>query len=1526
MAQEKLKTRLPLLTSDDLIRLAYDLRTIGFNIDTHHFIDAHRADDILLGLEVQGDLKGPERLKTILAPIFCSTPEEQTTFYNFFDSWLYRNSRISQKFKEADGRVEYQQGGSGSGNFFTRHKYRFIGLVSFVVLAVFVFWYFWDPHESKYNRLQGRVVDGKTEGPIEGVSVGYADRTAQTDSSGFFDLNEFQDKTTGDLTFTHQAYLTKTLSGKSTTTQQNIETFQLWRLLEDPRTVIIELKDRGSGEPVADAGVTFLEEVKRTDTSGKSSFNYRQKESTSQIEIKHDEYLKKTQPYQLHGYDNETVTVELEKNLTAEAVALQALVLKVNDVKLAPPDGAWKTFYKKHYREILIGSALLPFLILFGWLFGRWYRKPLILEREATTETPSVDYVTVEWLAEFLFKNPQLRRIIQQFRQHRESSEIELDTEATIHRTVNNGGMFTPAYRSRFVLPEYLVLIDRASFDDQQAKFVDELINRFTGDGVFMDRYYFKRDPRVCQPEKPAKPQIALKELITLHPNHRVLVFSDAEGFIDPLTGKLHTWIDTLLHWSSTGIFIPERTEGIRYLAMALGESGFHVEPVSTVGLARHIQNIQLDAETARFEWSVGSPYPLLFEERKDVWLQQAEPELSHIAELITEIQRYLDEESVYWLSACAVYPELHWELTLYLATKLKLGDKETLTGEEQDLLQKKLLELTRLPWFRYGGMPDWLRLRLIRLLQKKHQHHQIRRIMKELLSFARKDYRPGSQTPGGVIKLPVAWKRVIFHINYLKHKIAALFQKEPEESPLNDYVFSNYISGSERSLLGVIIPDRVKHLFFRKGQALLGLKPVVSFILAAAISALTFSACNWLQPKPEVIDPIPEFNFVKKASLAGFEEPAGVSEESLDVCISRFMAYRGIPVTTDAEETYRQIYPDYSRWLLDTLKQKAGLDTSQFAFYTGTSGDPDGGVIDLNDRLYLMKVISIVEGVETEKLTAAPLVYDVRKLEEDMVIIQGGCFDMGDTFGDGEDNEKPVHEVCVDDFSMGKYEVTQGQWQEIMGKNPSRFQQGDNYPVENVSWDEVQEFIKILNEKTGKNYRLPIEAEWEYAARGGGKEIKYAGTSNEEELYRYANFCDKNCENKRKTDSQNDGFRNTAPVGRYKPNGLGLYDMSGNVWEWCQDWYAGDYYKKSPVKNPEGPDTGSNRVTRGGSWNSYATRYCRSSYRNDYDPSYENSRLGFRLVLPQVISEGQREVETKQSPEALRGEGLKVQGKGEAQGEKPAAKSPVKETLKMEFVDIPSGEFFMGSPESDKVKDNDETPQHKVIIENGFSLQKTEVTQGQWMAVMGSNPSYFNECGDDCPVENVSWDEGQEFIRRLNEKTGMKYRLPTEAEWEYAARAGSTTRYPCGDDEGCLDDIAWYDANSGGKTHPVGQKQPNAWGLYDMSGNVWEWCRDWYASDYYKKSPVKNPEGPETGSARVFRGGCRGSNAGDCRSSYRFHHNPSYEDIALGFRLVLPQVISEGQREAETKRSPEALRDEGRTRQSGDEVFKQMK
>jgi formylglycine-generating enzyme required for sulfatase activity len=243
-------------------------------------------------------------------------------------------------------------------------------------------------------------------------------------------------------------------------------------------------------------------------------------------------------------------------------------------------------------------------------------------------------------------------------------------------------------------------------------------------------------------------------------------------------------------------------------------------------------------------------------------------------------------------------------------------------------------------------------------------------------------------------------------------------------------------------------------------------------------------------------------------------------------------------------------------------------------------------------------------------------------------------------------------------------------------------------------------------------------------------------------------------------------------------------------------------------------------------------------------------------------------------------------------------AQSPktITNSVGMKLVLIPKGTFMMGSPIEEEGADDDEE-QHQVTISKDYYLGVTEVTQGQYEKVMGTNPSHFQKRvirksdSSMYPVESVSWKDAVEFCKKLSElpeekKAGRVYRLPTEAEWEYACRAGSKTAYSFGADSRSLGDYAWFGGNSGQQTHPVGEKKANAWGLYDMHGNVWEWCSDWYG--VYPKGSVSDPSGPSEGSGRVLRGGSWYLGAADCRSAFRIRRGPSLRLNDGGFRVAL--------------------------------------
>ena len=221
---------------------------------------------------------------------------------------------------------------------------------------------------------------------------------------------------------------------------------------------------------------------------------------------------------------------------------------------------------------------------------------------------------------------------------------------------------------------------------------------------------------------------------------------------------------------------------------------------------------------------------------------------------------------------------------------------------------------------------------------------------------------------------------------------------------------------------------------------------------------------------------------------------------------------------------------------------------------------------------------------------------------------------------------------------------------------------------------------------------------------------------------------------------------------------------------------------------------------------------------------------------------------------------------------------------VSFEMVKVEAGSFIMGCTSEQGNCDNDESPYHRVTISSDYYIGKYEVTQELYEAVMGVNPSNFK--GFDRPVEMVSWNDAQEFCAELSRMTGSRFRLPTEAEWEYAARGGNKSTNAKFSGSSIVANVAWYTDNSGGQTHPVGKLHPNELGIYDMSGNVWEWCQDWYGT--YASNTQTDPQGPSSGRYCVLRGGSLNSNASNCRVAHRSHISPGHRHYYSGFRLVL--------------------------------------
>ncbi|MDA0746794.1 MAG: SUMF1/EgtB/PvdO family nonheme iron enzyme, partial [bacterium] len=554
-----------------------------------------------------------------------------------------------------------------------------------------------------------------------------------------------------------------------------------------------------------------------------------------------------------------------------------------------------------------------------------------------------------------------------------------------------------------------------------------------------------------------------------------------------------------------------------------------------------------------------------------------------------------------------------------------------------------------------------------------------------------------------------------------------------------------------------------------------------------------------------------------------------------------------------------------------------------------------------------------------------------------EMVWIEPGTFTMGSPVSEPgrKEDEGPQHQVRISQgFYMGKYEVTQAQWKAVMNTRPwsgeSRVQENPEHPAVYINWAGIQTFVQKLNEVAGDSlYRLPTEAEWEYACRAGTTTMWSFG-DDENEMGEHAWY---------KGNAYDVDEEYGHPVGLKRPNSWSLYDMHGNVSEWMQD--LSRTYTADAQVNPVGPASSPTGVWRGGSFLREAAD-TRSARRYRGSKSADVGYIGFRLVRFQqgeantvwgrvaqfgagvagltVSLSGDADVTTTTDASgAYRFSNLSdgtytvtvsgpdydfipesrevtLSGKGVTGRDFVAVNAPVISLpggVTMKMIGIAPGTFEMGASSTDKNAGDDELPQHTVVLTRGLSLGKYEVTQGQWEAVMNTRPwedqprAFSNA---DWPAVYISWDDAQAFVHKLNEAAGDSlYRLPTEAEWEYACRAGTETKWSFGDEEALLKEYGWYLDNVGnfGNTTAkrVGIRKPNFWGLYDMHGNVSEWVQDWYGP--YEGGVQTDPTGPESGPGRVIRGGNYRAGYSALRSSVRLQWVSRRVSDDGGFRLL---------------------------------------
>lgn len=764
------------------------------------------------------------------------------------------------------------------------------------------------------------------------------------------------------------------------------------------------------------------------------------------------------------------------------ATIIENLNIKPAAAHTPTPKSNWVL---ENARLLRLMSFLSP-LVLFGlwWLWRYWRQRPIVemaFGRRPPFTWP-LELEPEEWRLD-RSRHFYLAARGMQRRQHEES--YYLDLPRTIEATIAKQGYPNFRYRLGSRVPEYLVLIDRSAPHDHQTRLFDQMVQALEREGVFVVRCFYDDDPRICRLAENGQ-NLYLSELRRRYPTHRLLLFGDGARLLDQFSGELNEWATMLTEWADPAILTP-----VGLLAWGRRErvlmEHFTLLPATQAGLVELAE---------RYELPFRNGLPL----DDEAALAIAPPDIEY-GVTVADLRRYLGPQAFQWLCACAMYPELQWDLTL------KLGQQIVPAGETSRLDEAALWRLLRLPWFREGRIPEKIRFELVRALDPA----MAKRIRKFLIEILERNPAEEGTFAADERRLDIAVQKAWLAESDRRERKEAVepIKALPPGEWQRDYTLVRLMDERPTTILGLILPARLRKQFYPEGLSPFGIRWQAA-LLIALLAALIL----------------------------------GGSAETL-------IRYRGShqpgPVVTP-----------------------------------GTGGQ-------LEVRL-------------------------------ELVGIPGGSFLMGSPAGElGRDEyEGPQHTVTLQPFYMGKYEITQAQWNQVtalpkvkidLNSDPSFFK-GDDLPVENISWEDAQEFCERLSIYTHRQYRLPTEAEWEYACRAGTTTPFAFGFSLSSQQ---ANFDG----NSPYGGAQKSEYRGkSTTVGTFQSNAWALCDMHGNVWEWCQDGWR-ESYNGAPTNGSAwlSGDDAILRLLRGGAWYGNGS-LCRSANRNANPPGVRCNNIGFRVVV----------------------------------------------------------------------------------------------------------------------------------------------------------------------------------------------------------------------------------------------------------------------------------------------------------------------
>lgn len=857
------------------------------------------------------------------------------------------------------------------------------------------------------------------------------------------------------------------------------------------------------------------------------------------------------------------------------------------------PPSTYRPLWAKFGHEAWVGVSLLWGL----WVVARLALRQTVLtrRRQHPGEQIRLESLRLAGAQGSLFSTSVLSDTWRHLRKFRAMPSSRLNERATIDRTLDAGGYFRPVYRERQVPPAYLLLIDRRHGEDHAAAMASELEAALRREQIVCTTFDYHEDPRYCRLPGESAAARGPATLAGVYGDRTLLLAGDGDSLFDAETGRPKPWMQEFGRFEQKHLLTTDPAWCQHDRMDDLTQIGLQVLPLTTEGLAQLRRGVQaMGADDPR-----DIPLPQRFVVSPASWLEEHALARSTQRAVLRELKEYLGADGFLLMCATAAYPGIYWQLTSALDTQLGLA------GVDRGL---RLRKLARLPWYRYGRMPDSIRVAILRSLDRMNRQ-RISDAYHALIEHRAQD----------PLQLPVSvpdWTKA-------RTALREMTQVSERHEPLGDRVFADVIRGRKPRLLEFEWPSLMPPLFARSHwSSLVGPLLAGVVLIPAAIWVNVWLWQFWIEPlvheqsvramqvqhQPIRVRLTSPINLVPlsesvQQSLRNWGFTVEGAENSDDRRTGSFLQeqvnvqriQKGSKLA-DGDDITRISYRPGQ-------KDKAILIAARVA-YLAYGAEPvlkEEESLDRGDVDIVIRLGGTLRGFRDPFKGVAVF------REPEMVIIPAGIFKMGDVRGKGVHDERPVHQVRISkEFAIAKFETTFEEYDRFAQATGLSLPDDEGWgrghrPVMNVSWDDATAYAVWLSQQTGKRYRLPTEAEWEYAARSGGRDEIWAGTSDEKQLPDYAAHAQDK----------------TEGVGSKKPNGLGLYDMSGNVWEWVEDCWHGSY-KGAPTDGSawfeaNGGACGQ-RLIRGGSLNDWPVNL-RASFRGRFDTDFRNDYIGFRLV-----------------------------------------------------------------------------------------------------------------------------------------------------------------------------------------------------------------------------------------------------------------------------------------------------------------------